>query len=186
MAQGGDILNGDGTGKISIYGGKGKGFEDEGFQARHEGRGTLSMAVSFSPSLSSFSLNLSIHLCLRCSSSFFLWVLGERRFLLFGNFLLHLFPFLWEFSLSCTVDVAWGLSSSFGCVFVMCVQCTYIFWVHARRVVWSCFPSFRFVYPVRSGRWYSVSIHHFTPRQLLSRESFLLPATYHVFPLLVG
>lgn len=59
MAQGGDILNGDGTGKISIYGGKGKGFEDEGFQGRHTSRGTLSMAVSLLTPRSSFWLCLS-------------------------------------------------------------------------------------------------------------------------------
>ena len=43
MLQGGDILNGDGTGSVSLYGGK---FEDENFKIKHEKPYLLSMANS--------------------------------------------------------------------------------------------------------------------------------------------
>ena len=44
MVQGGDIVNQDGTGVYSIYGGAGTTFDDENFAIRHSEPGIISMA----------------------------------------------------------------------------------------------------------------------------------------------
>lgn len=46
MVQGGDIVNQDGTGTYSVYGGEGSTFEDEPFELAHNEAGLLSMANS--------------------------------------------------------------------------------------------------------------------------------------------
>ena len=54
MVQGGDFINGDGTGSATVYGTREFKDEAEGLRKRHDEAGVLSMAVCFR--LFSFSL----------------------------------------------------------------------------------------------------------------------------------
>jgi cyclophilin family peptidyl-prolyl cis-trans isomerase len=46
MVQGGDIINGDGTGSFTVWDGEGGKFADENLNAAKHDKGTLSMANS--------------------------------------------------------------------------------------------------------------------------------------------
>jgi hypothetical protein len=47
MVQGGDFVNGDGTGSACVYGTREFADEERGLAGRHDGAGVLSMAVCF-------------------------------------------------------------------------------------------------------------------------------------------